>query len=275
MEPAKSPIQVRERLANNHINTLYREPCSVCQRTDTSRYPEIRIDGKLVCIPCREAQTNIPGPQSQSQEPSPTYTSHTPTVHPPPSPDDNDHDDEPPRKSSCLAKAFLILLVVIATLALFGFIVFLTDRYTATTTDSASQSAPTEQAAPNNNEAVYRTEVVDILATLYIAVEKVQQLSSDTANSPNLLVDETWQRDVAVQLAIIRHQNQRTALINPPPNLIAFNTLLIQGMRQCNEFVTNMANSIDRIDAGLLAQAIVNLNECGDTLTRAVEHTEW
>ncbi|MEA2595446.1 MAG: hypothetical protein QOF01_1915, partial [Thermomicrobiales bacterium] len=111
----------------------------------------------------------------------------------------------------------------------------------------------------SGKEQRYMLATLEITDTVGNALERLSDLTSDVTVLD--FVDDDWILDVATQLAIIKVSSEEIQKLTPPPAFESIHGLLVQALELYAQSADNLALGIDNLDAGLINQAVSEMDQ--------------
>lgn len=168
-----------------------------------------------------------------------------------------------PKKS--LALFVLLLVIAGGSIACGGSAVDSTPRPAPRATSTVSRSSDTVSDA----EASYVTDARRIASIYTEAFQSISELSASVSAQPTLLVDASWQNQMASAFARVKMANELARKLNPPPRFRAANSYLIEATHHYDQGIDLFADGIDKLDPSLLAEAIQEFTLGNDAMDQA------
>jgi hypothetical protein len=100
----------------------------------------------------------------------------------------------------------------------------------------------------------------DLMGRFSIVMGDFSALMTKAGTNPNLMFDDNWKTDVAVQITEMQVTIDDIRAIEPPDEAIEAHSIVLEAMDHYEYANDNIGSAIDNVDIDLM-------NECGDRLS--------
>ena len=169
-----------------------------------------------------------------------------------------------PKKS--LALFFLLLVIAGGPIACSGPDVESTPRPAQRATSTTS---PSSYKLNGEEEASYVADARGIMSIYTKAFQSILDLGRSVSAQPSLIMDDSWQNQMASAFAQVKMANEAARKLNPPLRFQAAHSHLIDATYHYDKGVDLYAESIDKIDPSLLQEALREFALGNDAMNQA------